>query len=103
MADLENLGRELLVQIKGQLVSLGAELKAEVEPDLWALNDRIITFGTRYATGEDVTLDLMHIRTQAELIAGIVFTKAGNKFQETLITIAETAARVLGAAMKAAA
>jgi hypothetical protein len=100
--DFEALGKEILEQVKGQLAGLGADVKEEIVPDLKAIASDVIRYGEAYARGEDVTSMMLHLRAQGVIIGGLIATNAGNRMQATLVMIIETAARVLGVALKAA-
>ena len=100
--DFTSLGKDLSRQVKSQLDALGAELQADVEPILWKLADDVVLFGKKFAEGQDVATDIVHLQARTKLAGAIIFTKAQNKFTETLWLIVETSARVLGVAIKAA-
>jgi hypothetical protein len=102
-SNIDQLKTEVLAVLKTQVSSLGVELRADLEPYVEAIAHDAVEYAQRAVLAQDGAADIYlgHLKAQAEMLGAIATQRTGQAMSDTLITVAEVAARILGAALKA--
>ena len=96
------LKTEIVSQVKDMLSGLADDAR-NLQPVAETIAQEALSYAKQAVEGKDVSVLFLHLRAQAEMLAGLLVVKANARVKETVFTILDTAARILMVALKAAA